>query len=957
MTSIEPHKAARAETISIFSVLILFTLSGTHSRAQDLSLDEQEDVVEEIVVTGSRIKRRDFHSASPIATIDKDDIDFSGQATLEETLNQMPQIMPDLGRTSNNPGNGTATLNLRGLGAGRTLVLLNGRRLAPSGVGSAVDVNNLPQSLIDRVELITGGASTVYGSDAIAGVVNFITRTDFDGFSLDAGVYMAEQGDAEVYDLNVAYGHNLANGRGNITAFAGVYERKESFAADREITATTIYDDWEGSLMVGGSSRTPATRILFPAADLGNGPVSVTFNPDGTPREFLFPEDLFEFQDWTYLQTPLSRYSLGVMANYEFTDRLEGYVEAAFTHNEATLNLAPVPAVTFALVNTDNPVLAQETQQLFNDSFLISPGLAGMVIGRRLIELDARREQHDRDYARIVAGLRGPVFGEWDMDVWVTYTKASEDAQSFNAASESRLLQGLLVDPLTNQCVDPSGGCVPLNIFGEGNLSAAGADFIRINDINNKSERTQKLASLVLTGPLFATWAGQIDVATGLEWRSDSGRFKADDKLFTGDALGFGGAASVDGIEEVFEIYAEAIIPLAQDLAWADYLALEVGGRLSEYKNAGSAETYKIGLEWQPFSALRLRSMSQRSVRAPNNVELFEAQQTVSSFFVGNNASDDPCSASNDPIGNGNREKCVSQGLVPDQVGIFEATPFYPTDFTSGGNPDLKPEVAETWTVGLILTPETFSNWSISVDYFELSVEGTIGDIFASLACFDQENTVGIFCDNIVRDNTGNVSAVAELTSNRGKLETNGVDTQLQYVGDLPSAMAVSDGYAQLSVTSVWTHTNSIASQQSVASELVDCAGLYGWPCDAFFSGTSATWSKNRVTTNANYLSGPWNLHLTWRWIEGTVNAAPIGADIFGYPPPDLAIAEIDDEHYFDLGFAYAFREHITLRFGVSNLFDNDPPMMADAVFVNNTDTMMFDTFGRSYYLSLSANY
>jgi len=957
MKKSKAHKISPVAATSIISILMVLSLFAPYSHAQDIHSAEQEAVVEEIVVTGSRIKRRDFHSASPVVTIDRDDIEFSGQATLEETLNQMPQVMPDYSRTSNNPGDGTARLNLRGLGAGRTLVLLNGRRLAPSGVGSAIDVNNLPQSLIERVELITGGASTVYGSDAIAGVVNFITRRNFDGFTLDAGLYMAEQGDAEVYDLNVAWGHNFANGRGNVTAYAGIYKREASFAADREISATTIWDDWEGNLEVGGSSRTPATRIIFPGADLGNGPVSVTFNPDGTPREFSFSEDLFEFQDWTYLQTPLTRYSLGIMADYQITDRWQAYLEAAYTKNEATQNLAPVPAESFFMVNTDNPVLAPEAQQVFNDNYLIAPGLAGFYIGRRLTELSARRFEQERDYSRIVAGLRGPVFGEWEMDAWVTYTKASEVEQVFNAASASRLQQGLLVDPLTNQCFDPSGGCVPLNIFGEGNLSAEGADFITIAGIGNDTERTQKLASVVLTGPLFATWAGPIDVATGLEWRSDDGHFKADDDLFTGDAMGVGGAASVDGTEEVVEVYAEAIIPLAEDVAWADVLALEIGGRISEYKNAGKVETYKAGLEWQPFNALRFRAMNQRSVRAPNNVELFEAQRTITDSFVGNNTAFDPCSASNDPIGSGNRDKCIVQGLLPDQVGIFEATQFYPTDFTSGGNPELTPEAAETWTVGAILAPERFSNWSISVDYFELSVEDTIGNILADLICFDQKNTEGLFCENIVRDNTGNVSSVTELTSNRGKLETSGVDTQLQYVGDLPSAMAISGGDAQLSVRSVWTHTLSTTLQESVASETIECAGFYGWPCDAIFPGATATWSKNRVTTNANYLSGPWNIHLTWRWIEGTVNAAPIGTDALGWPPPDLAIPKIGDENYFDLGTAYAVSEHITLRFGINNLLDNDPPMMADAVFNNNTDTLMFDTFGRSYYMSLSANY
>ncbi len=945
-------------SLSIALAISLSLAAPNYAHAQEDPAVDDSELIEEIVVTGSRIKRRDFHSPSPISTINRDEILFSGQGTLEELLNQMPQVMPDVGRTSNNPGDGTAGLNLRGLGAGRTLVLLNGRRVAPSGIGSAIDVNNLPQALMERVEVITGGAATVYGSDALAGVINFITRQDYEGFNIDAGIYGTEQGDAESYDLNVAYGHNLAGDRGNITIFAGFYERKASFARDRKISEMSYADDWDtGMIEVSGSSRTPATHVLFPTADLGNGPVSLTFDPDGTPREFLRPDDLFNFQDWTYLQLPLTRYSVGVMANMTITDGLEAYVEAAFTRNEVVQNLAPVPAVTFAVINTDNPLLAPETQQVFNDNFLVAPGFAGFFVGRRLVELDARRIEHNRDYGRIVAGLRGSLFGQWEFDAWATYTKAKEEEELFNDASESRFLQGLLVDPATSQCFDPSGGCVPLNIFGEGNLSAQGAAFITVKDVFNRTERTQKLAAVVLTGPMFNTWAGPIDVAVGLEWRSDDGEFEADDILFTNDTLGFGGASPVRGTEEVFEVYGEAIIPLAEGVSWAQYLALEIGGRFSEYENAGEAWTYKVGAEWQPIDALRFRAMHQRSVRAPNVSELFEEQTTQNSSFV-DFFNVDPCSASEDPLGRGNREKCISQGLAADQVGIFEATQFYPTIFTSGGNPDLEPEIAKTWTVGAVLTPGRFDNWEIAVDYFEISVEDTIGNISASLICFDPINTKGLFCNNLVRDATGNVSSVEELISNRGNLETRGVDTQIQFVTDLPAMLALSDGYAQLSVKTIWTHTVALTSQENPVTTKLDCAGRFGaFPCLFFFDTGASTYPKNRVTTNANYQSGPWNLHLTWRWIEGTRNAAPLWADVFGGPPNNPGISSIPHENYFDLGIGFAYGDQATLRFGISNLLDNDPPFMADQAFTNNTDTRMYDVFGRSFYLTLSANY
>lgn len=211
------YRSSRSFFRSTLTYSALLFLSTPLAQAQDPDSNQADDVIEEIVVIGSHIKRRDFTSPSPISTLDRETLVFSIQPTLEESLNKMPQVMPDFDRTANNPGDGTSRVNLRGLGSGRTLVLLNGRRVAPSGVSSSVDVNNIPQALVERVEVITGGATTVYGSDAVAGVVNFVTRDDFDGFGLDTSFYTTEHSDSNIVDLNLSYGHNFANGRGNIT--------------------------------------------------------------------------------------------------------------------------------------------------------------------------------------------------------------------------------------------------------------------------------------------------------------------------------------------------------------------------------------------------------------------------------------------------------------------------------------------------------------------------------------------------------------------------------------------------------------------------------------------------------------------------------------------------------------------------------------------------------------------
>lgn len=928
--------------------------------AQDDSADVNADEypVEEIIVTGSRIKRRDFNSPSPIATIDRDAIDFSGQATLEEALNQMPQVVPDFGRTSNNPGDGTAKINLRGFGAGRTLVLLNSRRLSPSGVGSAIDVNNLPQALIERVEVITGGASTVYGSDAVAGVVNFITRKEYSGLNMLVSTNITAENDAESYDLNLAFGHDLANGRGNITYYAGAHERKPLFASERTLTRVTFEnDDATGTLVESGSDVTPAAAIYFPEVDFGGGPFWTTFDPDGTPRAFNLPDDLYNFQEVNYLQTPLTRYTGGIMATFKLDNGTEIYLESGFSRNDTSQQLAPIPAILFFVpVNIDNPVLTPETRQLLIDNYEVAPGIASFIAGRRLPEVGPRRRDREGEYWRTVLGMRGELGNGWDIDGWITYTDSSEKTFLLNAASESHLFQGLLVDPLTGECFDPSDGCVPVDIFGEGRISQEAAAFLRIPNVVNKTEREQILASVVVTGTPLDTWAGPLDMAFGLEWRSDDARFKADDALFTDDALGYPGDAPVDGTETVVEFYTEAIVPLAQDAAWADYLGLEVGGRYSDYDNAGGIWTYKAGGEWQPFGSLRFRGMHQRSVRAPNNLELFQELFTQTGAFVGPNSSDDPCSASNDPIAAGNTEKCVLQGLDPSQIGIFEASPT-PVDFVQGGNPNLEPEVAKTWTIGAVITPEPMPNWTLAIDYFEMEVVDSIGGIDAVSICFDQRNTSNLFCENITRDSNagGNIVEIFEPQSNRGLLDTAGIDTQINFAADLSSALSLFDGNAQISINLIWTHMLENRSQLNPVTQIIDCAGFFGGVCQNFDELVGGTLPENRVATNINYTSGPLSVHLTSQWIDGTTNAAIIESAILGLPEPNQAIPTIGSKHYLSLGFGYEFNDSITARFGINNLTDTEAPNMANAVFTNNTDTLLYDVFGRSFYLSVSA--
>jgi outer membrane receptor protein involved in Fe transport len=951
MTSGEARPAAFLISGLVAAITVLLTpLVGS-------AQDDDEQYVEEIVVTGSRIARRDFTAPSPITTVDRSTIENSGQPTLEEALNQMPQVIPDFGRTSNNPGNGTSRINLRGLGSQRTLVMLNGRRLAPSGVGSSVDLNNLPQVLIDRVEIITGGATTVYGSDAVAGVVNFILRDDFDGIGLDASAYVTEAGDSEVYDVNATWGHNFANGRGNITLYASYLDRGESFAADRAFTSIPWRTDDFGNIFPGGSSAIPEGRIAFPQTDLGDGnPVQIKFTPDGIPVEYVFPDDLYNFAPVNYLQIPMQRYSGGLFLNYDVTDGMTAYTEITHTRNEVGRSLAPVPLFAFLSTNLDNPVLTPEAQAAFQQYVPTGPNTVGFFMTRRMEEFGFRTIDSTNDYSRIVAGLRGDIAAGWDFDIWATYTKGEEDTLEGNDGSFARLQQGLLVDPVSGACLDPSNGCVALDLFGQGRLTPEMLAFLMSPPYLSVTSRTQKLISGYVRGEVFRTWAGPIAVAFGAEWRSDDGSFRADDALFTGDSIGYAGDASVIGEESVTEVYAEALIPLAEDVPFARRLSLEVGGRYSEYDKAGSADTWKFGGEWEPIDDLRFRAMWQRSVRAPDLFEAFQEEFITFNGYIGEDSSDDPCSASADPVGRGNVEKCVLQGIPVDQIGIYEATPFFPSDELNGGNPNLQPEKAETRTVGVVFTG--LDDWTFTIDVYDLEVDNTIMDAVPDVVCFNQQNTTGALCDKIVRDADAGYNVVRQdlRKINVGIMRTSGVDTQVSYAAGLPRWLTIGD-YADLSIDLIWTHMLSNDVQLHKSIDPSECAGFFGFPCSGTLNFAINTFPENRVTTNIAYVAGNLDLNLTWRWIEGTDNAWPIFTEFTGQPDPTLAVPSIGSKGFVDLGGGYAFNDNVSVRLNVSNLFDTDPAFMADQGNQNNTDGGMYDLFGRSYQLSFSLRY
>lgn len=918
--------------------------------------EEENSQLEEITIIGTRIKQRDLFSASPIVTIDKSDLEISGTATLEESLNQMTQVDPGFGRTGNNPGNGTAQINLRGLGPGRSLVLLNGRRFVGTGFDNAVDLNMIPQAMIEQVEIITGGSAIVYGSDAVAGAVNFITTKDLDGTHLDIYSYITEEGDANINSVSISQGLDFAGDKGSAIVFANYYKREPLMATGRESEAVPWGDNIEtGELEEGGSPSTPAGFVYSaynPTVPPGQDFLFLTFNNDGSPRFFSFPDDLYNYAPDNFLQLPMDRKSAGLFAELEINDGLNLYTELNFTRNDVSKQLAPVPYQGWLAVNPDNPLLHPGTSALLNQLFLVDPGLAILRFFRRMEEVGPRTVSYDTDYQRALFGIRGELGENWEFDAWLTYSDGTRDKTFDNYLSASRMQQAALVNPVTGECFDTSGGCVPANYFGEGNLSVEAADFIRVPSMTNRTTRESWLFSGYITGEVTELPAGTVKSALGFEWRQDESSFNSDPLLFSGDVIGQSASPSVSGTDSVSEIFTESTIPLFRELPFAREVNLELGVRYSNYKYSGSMWTYKAGLEWLLNNDFRIRSMRQRSARAPHLGDLFTEQSSNEGSFVGQYVTNDPCSAENDPVGNGISQQCIIQGLDPDQLGVFQASLFYPTTYIDGGNPNLKPEVGDSWTSGFVWTPEQWPEFSMTMDYYDIEVSDTVGYIPVSQVCFDPANTGLRYCDLIQRDETGNVSQVSNQPQNGGLVKTRGLDTAMAYQHELPGSWALFGEDAELGLKFIWTHIYSHLYQVSPFSTERECAGLFGW----LLYGCGSTNPKERLNMSLSYQSGPLTSRLSARWYSSTDSVLIKYPNLFNFDAI-TAIPKLESVHYIDLSMGYKFTDRVRANLAVRNLLDRQPPFAPSASWSNNTDPLFYDLFGRSYALNLSIEF
>ncbi|MBY6129407.1 TonB-dependent receptor [Qipengyuania aquimaris] len=903
-----------------------------------------------IVVTGSRIARRNVETAAPVAVVNAEEFKLSGTVNVENVVNTLPQVVPGVTSFSNNPGNGTASLNLRGLGATRTLLLVNGRRWKFYDANQITDLNTIPQFLLDSVDVVTGGASAVYGSDAMAGVVNFRLR-ELDGAEVGGQYSITERGDGARYQVHGAVGSDFADGRGNVTAYAEYYNREEIFQGDRDFSEFAL----GGSpLFQLGSSLPPATRLTYRGdADTVGSPFDSSvdgnpfaiFNADGSIREYENPGDLYNYAPVNYLQLPQERYLLGGNAAYEISSGLELYGELSYSNNRVDAELAPTPILVNTFLDIDsleaNGFVDAATIAAFRDLDANesgadqNDGLIDVQVRRRLLEAGGRRNLDERNAFRLVTGARGAINDYLSYDAYYMFARTRNANIQQGNASVSRFTAGV-----------NGTGPTPINIFGPNTLTPAMVDSFRIQAQNGDISKLQ-----VLTGVVSGTFgdfalgeAEAVGFAIGAERRIVEAQFLPDEFLASGDVAGFNAGSPTSGGYDVNEVFAELNIPFETESGFR--VELTGAGRYSDYslETVGGVWTYAGGIQIQPIPDITFRGQYQRAVRAPNVNELFQGTA------IGFPGANDPCAgdgAGNGPIPTGGLlATCLANGVPQANIGNnVVLQPDGQIAALFGGNPNLEEETSDSYSFGVVLEPSFIPGLTITADYFDITIDNAITTISLQQAldlCYNQAQDLSDpRCLNFVgtRDADGAFGRTNPPVlggANIAEFSTSGVDLQVNYGTDVGfSLFGEADSRMAIQFLGTWTESNDFIPDVTDTSNVVTCAGEFGLTCgepQASFKWTSRfSWSDGPVTTSVR-----------WRHLSAVEDDDPTF---------DYHVERIDAYDLVDLTVSVEATDKLTLSAGINNLFDtlpSSPEFDASGTVINDTNSLLLGDFNNS---------
>lgn len=951
---------------------------------QAASPDEQPAEGAPIVVTGSRIARRDFNSPSPIVTISADRLQQTGQVTLDTALNKLPQLASGTNSTTQTNRTGRASLNLRGLGEERSLVLLDGRRIQPATASGAVDINILPAILVQSVETITGGASAVYGSDAMSGVVNFKLRKSFDGLLIDGQASQSYKGDAEAYEIALLAGGTFGDGAGNAMIALSYADRAPLSRSQRKFTHISI----------------PTGRLLNPVLNLASNPPSqaaidavfgqygaapgtvnrsavLGVNPDGTlftpspganrpivnykgpldDATLIIDNNILYNQGYFYdITNSLKRFSGFARVNYDFSDSITGFAQllhARYRTRDRTTPSALGLAGTSFTVAPDNQFIPADLRQVLASRADPTQPASVVMTTEALGRLTSYA---DWEVSQAVIGLEGNI-GIGDL-TWSGYGSLGRTHQQLlyeNAFSVERA-QRLLSRPDGGAGLCTGG----FDIFGaQDKISPACLDYIRATPINT-FVYDEAVTEGTVQGGLFDLPGGQVRFSLGASYRWDSFDNNFDDRAARGDIGGVIGGSS-EGSRSVKEVFGELLLPIVRDLPFIDSLDAHLGYRYSDYSIGGGVQSYTANLEWGITDFLRLRGGYSRAIRAPSLEDLF-ASASQAQLRVGSptatGSGGDPCdvrtSFRQGPNAAQIRELCLGMGIPATAIDSyqFDSTTIFGT---STGNRNLEPEKADTYSIGAVINSPfasgLMSRFRSSIDYFNITIKGAIGQLPLDTAfarCFNLDSVsnptyspTNLNCSFFPRSPvTGAVQSATVPLLNLGLYKTSGIDFQVDW--QVPLSDYIWDKLGTLDLNLVGTYLDSFKIQTLPGTAIIDFAGSSQSPIDP--NGRAAVLPRWKWIGTVALDQGPVWTSVSWRHISGVF-------DVSRLSNPQSTTAGAKSKNYIDLAARVKLPYQTELRLGVNNLFNVQPPLLKASL--GNTDTTTYDLYGRYYTVGL----
>ncbi|KMS58146.1 TonB-dependent receptor [Sphingobium cupriresistens] len=897
---------------------------------------------ETIVVTGSRIARPDLQQASPIAVIGSQELKLSGKINVEAIINDLPQLIPSTTAASNNPGGGVSTADLRGLGSTRTLVLVNGRRYVSYDSNQVVDLNTIPAGLIDQVQVVTGGRSAIYGSDAIAGVINFVMKQNFEGVEANANYRINQAGDDGTFNTNLLLGGNFADGRGNATFYIDYTKRDGVLQAGRSYTKQAYTDDGDGGLAAGGSGSIPGTRFAI-------GGVQRKFESDGSYSAYTSSTDAYNYAPDNYLQVPQKRILLSTQTHYEVSDHLTVYAEGQFINNRVKNRLASTPFTGTVELDNDSSFLSTSSQALLQGLDSDGDGYTTASIYRRMNEVGPRISSVDNTAYRTVIGAQGAIADHWNYDGYYSYARTKSVETQTGNVSRSRVEQALATtyDSDGNLvCSDTSNGCVPLNIFGAGNISDAAAAFISI-PAKNVSTITEQVANLSITnGNLFDLGAGPTGIAIGAEYRSEHGSYDPDYALASGDVVGFNAGEGLSGGYNVKELFAEIDVPLLADMPLVHKLEFNGAYRFSRYSTAAkSVSTYSAGLVYAPIQDITLRGQYSRAVRAPTVADLYSGQSE--DYPTAN----DPCENAAALTNANLTSSCVAAGVPSTLLGTSLNGGSTQIQSYSGGNSGLGVETSDTWTGGVILQPRLLPRFTMTVDYYQIKIAdyiSTPGTANLIAACYGTAANGwtpydSSACSLLPRNaNSYAIEGAQNLLANTGGLKTRGVDFEARYSVPLNfGILGAKTGKLDFRISGTRLIQYDLNPLAAIPELTQKCAGKFGIYC-------GNPYSKLRLSNRVTYSSGPLTLSLTHRHLSSVKD----DDDTTQY-----SVEKIKAYNLFDLGAQIEVTKNFGWTIGMNNIFNKKPPILGDNQEQSNTYPSTYDVYGRAFFVNASVKF